>query len=150
MCVCVRAFVEYLSTKEFMVPQSSHVMVSSLQQIYRGALQLKLLGKNTPMNTIPKTADLLLFKKKKPKCAHRVALVSQTLFKTKHKQGLFYDFGTACMSGRSQPIELETIRNVLQSGVYFGKLRALAKNHTFLRASEYALFNQRDKWSYYY
>lgn len=33
VCVCVRAFVEYLSTKEFMVPQSSHVMVSSLQQI---------------------------------------------------------------------------------------------------------------------
>lgn len=31
----------------------------------RGALQLKLLGKNAPMNTIPKTADLLLFKKTK-------------------------------------------------------------------------------------
>lgn len=72
------------------------------------------------------------------------------IVQNKTRTRAFYDFGAACMSGRSQPIELETIRNVLQSGVYFGKLRALAKNHTFLRASEYALFNQRDKWSYYY
>lgn len=43
--VCVYAFVEYVSATESRLPQSSRVMISSLQQIYsRGALQLKLLA----------------------------------------------------------------------------------------------------------
>lgn len=64
MCVCL---CESLCRKHERVHGASEQSCYGIiftTDLSRGALQLKLLGKNAPMNTIPKTADLLLFLKK--------------------------------------------------------------------------------------